>query len=113
MNQSVSVEVRHGAGHTVVAVCGRVFFDTVDPLREALTPLLADDHPRVVLDLSQMEICDSSGLSLITDGHHAAVGQGGWLRIAGLQPMVRRVVEVTNLDGLLSIHPTVDDAVRA
>lgn len=106
------VEVRHDSAHTVVAVRGRVFADTVEPLHTALTPLLDADTPRIVLDMSGVEICDSSGLNLIAGSHHIATGRGGWLRLAGLQPMVRRVVEITNLDRLLPIHATVDDALH-
>ena len=40
----------------------------------------------------------------------AALRDGGWLRLAGLRPAVRRAVDATNLDRLLSIHATVDDA---
>jgi anti-anti-sigma factor len=110
MSQFVHVDLHHDTDHTIVAVRGRVFIDTIDPLRAALTRLLATDAPRVILDLSEVEICDSSGLNLIAGSHHTATRHGGWLRIAGLRPMVRRVVDATNLNRLLSIHATVDDA---
>jgi anti-sigma B factor antagonist len=112
MSQLVHVDVHHDADHAIVAVRGRVFIDTIDPLRAALTPLLTTDPPRIVLDLSAVEICDSSGLNLIAGSHHTATRHGGWLRVVGLQPMVRRVVDATNLDRLLSIHTTVDDAIH-
>lgn len=112
MTPLLDVVVDPGSGHTVVVVRGRIFADTVDPLRAALTPLLDTGRPRLVLDLSEVEICDSSGLNLIAASHQAAAARGGWLRLAGLQPIVRRVVNVTNLDRLVSVHPTVDDAVH-
>ena len=101
----------HDSGHTVVAVDGRVFADTVDPLRAALTPLLDTERPHIVLDLSGVEICDSSGLNLFATSHNAATNRGGWFRLAGLRPAVQRVVDATNLHRLLSIHATVHDAV--
>ena len=112
MSQVLHVTVHHDTNHTVVAVRGRVYADTIDPLRTALTPLLDTDRPRIVLDLSEVEVCDSSGLNLIVGTDYAATREGGWLRVVGLQPIVRRVVSATNLDRLLSIHATVDDAVR-
>jgi anti-anti-sigma factor len=56
---------------------------------------------------------DRSGLNLIVITHHAVGGRGGWLRLVSLQPLVRRVLDVTNLTRALSIHATTDDAVNA
>jgi anti-sigma B factor antagonist len=107
----LDVNVNRSADHAVVTVRGRVFYDTVPALAQALEPMLATEHPRIVLDLSEVDICDSSGLSLIVASHITAVRAGGWLRLAGLRPMVRRAVAITNLASVLSIHDTVDDAV--
>ena len=110
MSHSLHVAVRHEASHSVVAVAGRIFYDTVEPLQTALAKLLDTDQPRVVVDMSAVEICDSSGLNLFARSHHTATARGGWLRLAGLRPIVRRAVDATNLDRLLSIHTTVADA---
>ena len=110
MTQPLRVAVHDEDGYAVVAVEGYVFTDTVDPLDAALATLLDTDRPRIVVDMSAVEICDSSGLNLFATSHHTATTRGGWLRLAGLRPMVRRVVDATNLDRLLSIHATVSDA---
>jgi anti-sigma B factor antagonist len=110
MSQTVHVAVHDEGDYTVVTVAGRVFMDTIDPLRAALTRLLDTDRSRIVVDMSAVEICDSSGLNLFASSHHTAATRGGWLRLAGLRPVVRRVVDATNLDRLLSIHATVADA---
>jgi anti-anti-sigma factor len=112
VSEFVHVAVRHEADHAVVAVRGRVFSDTIDPFRDMLTAQLDVDRPRIILDLSGVEICDSSGLNLIAGSHYTATRKGGWLRVAGLQPLVRRVIDITNLDRLLAIHPTVEDAAK-
>lgn len=111
MSHLVDVKVHEDSGYTVVAVYGRIFADTVASLSDALASLLDAELPRIVLDVSGVEICDSSGLNLFAGSHHTAARRGGWLRLVGLQPMVRRVVMITNLDRLLSIHATVDEAV--
>ena len=110
MTETLRVTAREDADHSVVTAHGRVFYDTVTALAEVLEPMLAEDRPYIVLDLSGVDICDSSGLKLIVASHRAAAERGGWLRLAGLQPMVRRVIDVTNLSRTLSIHDTVEDA---
>jgi anti-anti-sigma factor len=111
MTPPLHVAVHDDGRHTVVVVQGRIFTDTIEPLRAALTPLLDTDRPHVIVDMSGVEICDSSGLNLIAGSHHTAVARGGWIRLAGLRPVVQRVVDATNLDRLLSIHASVDDAI--
>jgi anti-anti-sigma factor len=112
MNLPLHVAVRDEGDHTIITVAGRVFTDTIDPLRTALTRQLDTNRCRIVVDMSAVEICDSSGLNLLTSSHHTATARGGWLRLARLRPVVRRVVDATNLDRLLSIHATVADAVH-
>ena len=107
---TVPVNVRDGAGHTIVAPDGRLYFDTVEPVRDALLALAAADRPHIVLDLSRVETCDSSALNLMVRVHRAATGHGGWLRLVAPQPHVVRVLEVTNLTRLLAVYDTVAEA---
>ena len=107
---SVSVTVRDGSGHTVVVPEGRLYFDTAGPLREALLALAAGERPRIVLDLSRVETCDSSVLNLMVQVRGAASRTGGWLRLVAPQPHVLRALEVTNLTRLLAVYDTVAEA---
>jgi anti-anti-sigma factor len=110
MTETVRVIVRESAGHTVVAPQGAVFFDTVDVLRETLLRLAGAEHPRLVLDLSDVSVCDSSGLNLMVQTYHLVMNHGGWLRLAAPQPIVRRALEATNLTRLLPVYDTVTSA---
>ncbi len=102
--------VREGDGYTVVAPRGRIFFDTVHPVRDALLRLAAGEPARVVLDLSDVATCDSSGLNLMVEAQRVATRQGGWLRLAGVTPGVQRVLQVTNLTRVLPVYDTVEAA---
>lgn len=108
----VSVDVRETADHAVVTVHGDMFYDTAEPLREVLTSTVTAARPNVVLDLSGVTLCDSTGANLMVHTHRTASGYGGWLRLTGVQPLVRRVLEITNLTRILPIYPSVPDAVR-
>jgi anti-sigma B factor antagonist len=111
MTGPVQVTVRHDSNHTVVAPHGRLYFDTIQPLHDALLPLAGTDNPRVVLDLSKVASCDSSGLNLMAQTQRLARRHGGWLRLVAPQPRVRRALEVTNLTRLLPIYNTIAAAV--
>ena len=107
---TVPVTVRDDGGHTVVVPQGQLYFDTIEPLRNTLLALAAGERPRIVLDLSRVESCDSAALNLMVEVHRTAAGREGWLRLVAPGPHVRRVLEVTNLTRLLAIYDTVAEA---
>jgi anti-sigma B factor antagonist len=110
MAAAVPVTVREGTDHSVVTPQGQLFFDTVAPLHDALLALGAGERPRVVLDLSGVEICDSSALNLMAQTHQVATRRGGWLRLVAPRPRVRRALQITNLTRLLAIYDSVEAA---
>lgn len=64
-----------------------------------------------ILDLSQVKYVDSSGLSAILTGHRIWK-DGGCFVIAGeLQPMVKKLIEISRLETILVMIPTVSEAI--
>jgi anti-anti-sigma factor len=106
---SVTVDTR--PRHTVLWVWGKIMFDTQEPLGAALSVALKVPEPRIVVDLHEVAICDSSGLQLLIDAHRQAVAAGGWLRLCRPQGLVERVLQITNLVEILPVHDSVDAAV--
>lgn len=64
---------------------------------------------RVVLDLSQVDFLDSSGLgALVASMKLLAPDQK--LELAVLTPIVEKVFRLTRMDSVFTIHPTIDAA---
>lgn len=57
----------------------------------------------VVLDASELEFLDSTGIRHLLDVRSAIVDNGGTLRLRGARPVVRRVLEVTGLTEALGM----------
>jgi len=68
--------------------------------------------PRILLDLSQVDFIDSSGLGAIVAAMKQ-LGRDRKLDLAGLRPNVDRVFRLTRMDTVFAIHPTVAQAVTA
>lgn len=64
----------------------------------------------VVLDLSALEFCDSSGLRVLLDARRRAELLGGDLRLADLSMAVARVLELAEATGRFRIYPDVEAA---
>ncbi|WP_433824873.1 STAS domain-containing protein [Actinoplanes sp. CA-015351] len=98
------------AGVVVVTVRGNLDLDSAPSLAIGLDEALSRDQPRVVVDLSRVEFCDSIGLSTFVVGHNRARAAGGWLRIAAPSEFLEQLLDTVGLAGRLGVYATVDDA---
>jgi anti-anti-sigma factor len=64
-----------------------------------------------ILDLSQVKYVDSSGLSAILTGHRIWKDHGSFVIAGELQPMVTKLIEISRLQTILTMIPTVSEAV--
>lgn len=65
----------------------------------------------LILDLSGAKFVDSSGLSAILTGHRLWKDSGSFVLAGPLNPMVTKLMEISQLDTILSIVPTVSEAI--
>ena len=87
---------------TVVRLRGELDMSTAEDLSGRLDALLADGRHRIVLDLTDLDFVDSTGLSTIVRARTSAVQAGGSLAISSASHRVRRVFDLTGLGGLLA-----------
>lgn len=96
----------------LVEVEGEVDAHTARGLDKALRELLAQNHRRLLLDLSLTSFISSAGLRSIVYAHREAGQRGGQLRLCGLNVHVRRVFEMAGLDDCLHLSTTCRDALE-
>jgi anti-sigma B factor antagonist len=64
----------------------------------------------LVIDLDQVQFIDSSGLGALLSGlKNAGLCSSGFI-LAGLQPRVRSIFELTRLHRVFDIYPKLEDA---
>ena len=64
----------------------------------------------IVLDLTNSKYCDSSGLSAILIGNRLCKDSGGVFILAGLQPNVKKLIEISQLHNVLNIVAKPEEA---
>ncbi|GAA3343860.1 STAS domain-containing protein [Amorphoplanes nipponensis] len=112
--QMLTVTTRHVAARVaVLAAAGELDHDSRAVLADAAEAALHGGHDRLVIDLTELGFCDSGGLALFVDLHRRTTAGTGQVHLAGLQPPVAVVLHAANLDRILPLHPTVEEAVRA
>jgi anti-sigma B factor antagonist len=66
----------------------------------------------VVVDMSKVAFLDSGGLSVLVGAQKQADERGTQVRFVADEPRVLRVLEITGLDVVFSVYPTVEKAVE-
>ena len=91
---------RHRVG-TIMHVTGRVDATTVSELRERLHSAVDGGVGAVVLDLSDVELIDATGLAMLVGTHRRAMRAGRELLLRGTPTRITRLLAATGLDRVL------------
>jgi anti-sigma B factor antagonist len=65
---------------------------------------------KIIIDLSEVESCDSSGLSAILVANRIVSANEGQIRLAAPSEKVRNLIKITQLDRVLPVTDTVEHA---
>jgi anti-sigma B factor antagonist len=93
---------------TLLTVSGELAGAGAERLLARLDRLLDQGHRYVVLDLSAVTFCDSSGVSALVRGHARASSAAGGLRLSAASAQVTRVLELAGLARMLGLQSTVE-----
>jgi anti-anti-sigma factor len=93
-----------------VTPAGELDHHTADVLREPLEGCIDDGFSRLVVDCSQLEFMDSTGLNVLLGARLKAEAAGGGVHLAGMLPVVARVFEITGADAVFTVHETLEEA---
>jgi anti-sigma B factor antagonist len=89
---------------TVMSVSGELDLYTAPRLHRELTAALADGTPpRLIIDLSGVEFCDSTGINVLLAAHRRAREHGGGLELLGPRAGMRRILQVTGLETVFTV----------
>jgi anti-sigma B factor antagonist len=95
---------------------GRVDHATAEQFKAALAPHLAacaTGGGRLVIDMTGVEYISSVGLRVLMLASKQAKAQGCTLVVCGLQPVVREIFEISRFNLVLSVFPTLHEALAA
>lgn len=99
----------------VVILCckGRFTYrDEATAFSEKIAELLPATR-QVVVELSELEALDSAGLGELVVVHMWAKASGCAMKLAGANPKIRQLFELTNLISVFDVYATLDDALRS
>jgi anti-sigma B factor antagonist len=106
---SVDLSTRECDGQVIVALRGVLDVADAASAAVALTAAAAR-HRDIIIDLAGLEFIDSSGVAALVRGRRQARHAGGELLLAAPQPQVLRVLTLTRLIDVFTVHASVAEA---
>jgi anti-sigma B factor antagonist len=109
----MKLETSTVAGIALVKPIGEhLDYENVEEFRRQMGEVLSA-ATEVVLDMSQLQFVDSSGLGAILSSLRRLSSEGGDLRLAGVNPSVAALLQLVRLDQIIGIYESSEAAVRS
>lgn len=97
--------------YTVVKVLSdKLDTNNAPDLKSELVSINSNGEKNIILDVSNCEYCDSSGLSAILVANRLCEDAIGTFILTGLQPDVEQIIRISMLHTVLLITKTVGEA---
>ena len=107
----MAFEIRKHGTYTLVEVqAERLDTNNAPDLKSELVVLNNDGEKNIVLDLSKVAYCDSSGLRSVLVANRLCEDAIGTFILCGLQPDVENLIKISMLHTVLLITDTVKEA---
>ena len=81
-------------------------------VKSEMVVLNSEGLQNIILDLSVVNFVDSSGLSAILTTNRLCKAINGNLILTGVQENVKKLIQISQLDSILTIIPTVQEAIE-
>jgi anti-sigma B factor antagonist len=106
---SAELSTRERNGQVVVTLSGEL--DVADAARVAAElAVIAASRRQIVVDLAALDFIDSSGLAALVRTRHLVRSTGFDMLLAAPRPQVLRMLAITRLVEVFTIHTCVDEA---
>ncbi|MFF7813544.1 STAS domain-containing protein [Streptomyces roseolus] len=101
----LKITVRDAATGPVMEIVGDLDYAHAPELRRELDALALRPGERLVLDLSGMTFCDSSGITAMIVARGRAEASGAGCALAAVPDFALRVLRIAGLDQIFPLYP--------
>jgi anti-sigma B factor antagonist len=110
-NLQVDKHAQDHGGTTVLSVSGELDLATIAILKDAVGGQLGAAGGPVVLDLSDLTFCDSTGLGSFVALHRQASAIGTTLSLAAPRRRVADLLQISGINQVVSVFDSVEAAI--
>ncbi|MBL1288704.1 STAS domain-containing protein [Streptomyces sp. NPDC057067] len=110
MTQHLTLHTRTTPAGAVVELAGDLDHRTAPEVRAALPRLGIRPGQQLVLDLTGITFCDSSGITALIAARNYALAAEATIALAAVPDRVSRIFRIVGLDRVFPTHPTAQAA---
>ncbi|MBI5815341.1 MAG: STAS domain-containing protein [Nitrospinae bacterium] len=100
-------------GIVIFRLSGKLISSTLDKLKTTLDGALTEDGCKIVINLRQVNIMDSVAVGLLISRFKTAGKKKGFLKFCELQPSIKKLMSLADLDKWLEIYEMEEEAVAS
>lgn len=109
---SVDIRSEHDGAAIVYRLRGSLDLATAPSLRAALVEAANEGKHDIVVDLTELEFLDSTGLGALIGAHRRAMENGGRVRLIVREGPISRLLNITGLMRIFAVYSTLDGALN-
>jgi anti-sigma B factor antagonist len=109
---NISIDVKETESKLAVKVIGEIDAYTAPQLREKLFPMSEKEGVKMVVDLSEVNYMDSTGLGVFVGVFKNVRAHDGEFKIVGLSERLQRLFEITGLADIIDINSQIEGGVQ-
>lgn len=107
---SIDLKTENGGETLVFKLRGSLDLATAPTVRAALSEATEKGGHHLIVDLTQLEFLDSTGLGVLIGAHRRAAEHGGSFRLVVSEGPISRLLNITGLIAVFSVYHSLEDA---
>jgi anti-sigma B factor antagonist len=110
-HDQLRIDLTSESGGTLVfRLRGSLDLATAPTVRAALSEATEKGNHDLIVDLTQLEFLDSTGLGVLIGAHRRAAERGGSFRLIVSNGPISRLLNITGLITVFSVYHSIEDA---
>ncbi len=97
----------------VIKLNGRLDLETSKTLKGLTKELMADNHNKMIFDLTDVDFINSSGLGTLVSILRDVNSKKGNLELCSLAPYIQEIFEITHLSSIFRIYENEEEALSS
>jgi len=107
---SIDLKTEDGGETLVFKLRGSLDLATAPTVRAALAEATEKGGHHLIVDLTQLEFLDSTGLGVLIGAHRRAAERGGSFRLVISEGPISRLLNITGLIAVFAVYHSLEDA---
>ena len=109
-----SIQIKKTDDITVIKILeNKLYQNAVTPFKEKMIDLLDQGNKKIIIDLSDVDVMNSSGLGILITAVTILKDNNGALRLINVSDRINNLLKITKLTTVFEIAESYDQAIKS